>query len=147
MAIHEHFRQALIDLDAGLCRKVWAHVFPHWPQPETDADALVTKHAARTGMESLDLKHRAYSHRWLTERGMPSALPDHLKPKAERMYPRIVEAVAIAIKTPPARRELGIAIREAMEDVVKDAYGTDKQVDAAKLKIGMMEARAKIRKG
>jgi hypothetical protein len=64
---------------------------------ESDAEALVTLHHARTQAESIALKLRAWSHRWLLEHGYPSGLPDHLKPSAERIYPRVVEGVGISV--------------------------------------------------
>jgi hypothetical protein len=146
--MHEHFRQALVDGDVGLVRKIWAHVFPNWPQPKTDEETLVTLHVARTAMDSIEFRHRAYSHCWLTERSIPSQLPDPLKPRAERLYPRVVDGVGIAIagNLQGHVRARHVFIRSGMEDVVKDIYATDKAVDPAKVKIGIMDARHKLRK-
>jgi hypothetical protein len=67
------------------------------PQPKTKKDTLATLHVCRTVNEKADFKLRAYSHAWLIERSLPSQLPDHLKPRAERLYPRIVTAAAYSI--------------------------------------------------
>jgi len=63
---------------------MWAGIFPNEPQPQDDAATLATLHYARTLANSVPFKLRAYSHRWLCERNLPSGLPDALKPKAER---------------------------------------------------------------
>jgi hypothetical protein len=47
--------------------------------------------------ETVSFKARAWSHRWLTERALPSGLPDRLKPSAERVYSRVVEGVGISV--------------------------------------------------
>src|SRR5215218_10937824 len=90
-------RHILETLDVEGARRLWSFVNPHLPQDGTDADFLASLHHARTQAESMHLSHRAYSHRWLEERGLPSGLPDHLKPSAQRMYPRIVSAVGIVV--------------------------------------------------
>lgn len=121
-------------------RTVWAHVAPHLPQPATDADVLVSIHMARTASESMPLRDRAYSHRWLTERGYPSQLPDRLKPSAERLYPRVVKAVGISVnsKYPIVVQ----SIRGAMEDAVNDCYANGDTATEI-VKPQMMAARAR----
>jgi hypothetical protein len=137
--LHEHFREALERLDVGLVRKLSAHVMPHLPQAETDEDALISIHIARTAAEWMRFRHRAYSHAWLIERALPSRLPDRLRPRAERMYPAPVVAVGIAVRnaTPVA-----LAIRRAMEEAVLDVGIKDTQ----KTKRAIHSARAKARK-
>lgn len=78
---------------------LWAHVAPNMPKPANEDDALICIHIARTATERLPFRFRAYSHSWLTERNLRSLLPDELKPRAERMYPRIVSAVGICVAT------------------------------------------------
>src|SRR6185312_14636340 len=90
---------------------------------------------------------RAWSHRWLVERGHPSGLPDRLKPRAERAYPRIVKAVGIAVKMPAAFREVGLEVRRAMADAVEilAADGVDLD-DRERVQAYMFEARARTLK-
>ena len=144
--MNDHFRQALIDGDVALCRKIMAHVYPKMPQPESDHDALVTMHYARTAANSIPLKYRAYSHRWLLERSLPSGLPDQLKPAADRLYPHVVDGVGIAVKTlSRSRSDLVVPIRKAMEDAVLDCYAEGDK-DPELIKRRMQEARWKIDK-
>ena len=137
--MHEHFRAALESLDVGLARKIWAHAMPHLPQPQTDDEALLSMHIARTGMKKMPFRKRAYSHAWLVERGLPSQLPDFLRPAADRMYPQPTAAVGIAVRntTPVA-----LAIRGAMEDAVRDAGVANPPLT----KRAILSARAKARK-
>lgn len=93
-----HLRQALEDGDCDVLAKLWRHIAPHLPGPKTRAEIEIVLHSARTQAGSVTFRKRAYSHRWLMERGLPSHLPDDLRPKAERIYPRIVEGVGIAVK-------------------------------------------------
>jgi hypothetical protein len=139
--LHEHFRQALEDGDVSLLRKIWADQFPKMPQPKTDDEARAIMHRARTEMEMMPFAKRAYSHAWLTERSLPSALPDHLKPKAERLYPVVVGVVGIAVMgKSPIGKAIAPLISKAMSDAVMDAYahGT---TDPVFVKQRMMEAR------
>src|SRR5262252_6110655 len=124
MAKHSaELRRCLLACDIEGVRRLWQHVAPHLPQPESDAAALMSIHYARTQMVSLPLKARAYSHRWLIDNGFPSGLPDALKPKAERIYPRIIDAVGIATGTRnPAMVPVVIAIRDKTAETVLDCY-------------------------
>lgn len=137
--MNEHFREALERLDVPLARKMWAHLMPHMPQPSTDGEALIIMHIARTGSHAINFRHRAYSHAWLVERGIPSTLPDNLRPRAERMYPQPIAAVGIAVQN---RTPVAFAIRGAMEDAVRDAGVADPPLT----KRAIMSARAKARK-
>lgn len=141
--MHEHFRQALADCDIALVRKMWAHLAGHLPQPKDDAEVLTCIHMARTRTLSIAFDKRAYSHRWLVERNLPSALPDYLKPKAERIYPRIVEAVGISVNTSPERRELGRAIQQAMSEAAMACYA-ESNTDPAFVKARMQEDRKSV---
>lgn len=143
--MNQHFRKALEDLDVQLVRKMWAHIAPNMPQPQGDEELLVAVHIARTATTSIELKHRVYSHAWLTERNYPSSLPDHLKKSAERIYPRVVEAVGIAVGTFAGHKELGLAIRSAMSDVVLDAYAEGRK-DPDFIKEQMQLARLRVKK-
>ena len=128
---------------AGI-RRLWQHVSPHLPQPTSDHEALIAIHYARTLAQSFSLRLRAYSHAWLLDHGYPSALPDELKPKAERMYPRIVEGVGIACTgTSEIGRAIAPIIQGAMSDAVHGIYA-DKRPDPVFVKARMMDARKRI---
>jgi hypothetical protein len=137
------FRRCLENMDVRGIRRIWRHVSPDLPQPSNDHDALVAIHHARTQAQSIAFKLRAYSHRWLIDSGYPSALPDRMKPSAERIYPKVAEAVGISVN---ARSELFkpvvAMVRGAMEDAVMDAFAdgrTDRDFVAAR----MSEAKQK----
>ena len=98
-------------------------------------------HHART-QSPLDLKLRAYSHRWLLDRGLPSGLPDELKPKAERLYPVKVEAVGISINGGGIFAPVIPLIRGAMEDAVLECFA-DGHKETEIVRPRMFEARAK----
>jgi hypothetical protein len=102
---------------------------------------LIAMHHARTQANSIPLKKRAYSHRWLLDHGFPSGLPDKLKPRAERIYPKIVSAVGIAVKTNGVFAAAGPLIQEAMEDAVKEAVADGRLEDAEYVKQRIQEAR------
>jgi hypothetical protein len=143
MSIATAVRRCLVDLDVPGIRAIWAKISPHLPQPKTDGEALAALHAARTASESVPLRMRAYSHRWLTERQLPSQLPDRLKPSAEQICPRVATSVGIAVGSPiPVVRD---CIRGAMEYAVHDCYANG-DTDPAIVKPQMMEARRKERK-
>lgn len=113
------FRACLERCDLEGVKAIWGRTFPHLPVPKTDELVLVTIHRARTQAESIAFRLRAYSHRWLEERGLPSGLPDELKPKAERIYPVVIGAVGVAVKSQfPA---VANGVRGAMEHAVLDA--------------------------
>jgi hypothetical protein len=135
------FRRCLIELDVvGIC-DLWFHVNPHLPQPKNNEEALTTIHYARTQTESIPIGLRCYSHAWLCERGLPSGLPDRLKPQAGRLYPHEVKAVGIAVR---AMSEAGVprarAIEQAMSDAVLDCYA-DGVTDVDIIRSRMDEAR------
>lgn len=135
------FRRCLTDLDVAQARRLWAHVNPHLPQPRSDGETLIMLHHARTQAKSVAFKLRAYSHAWLVERSLPSGLPDELRPPAERIYPRVVEAVGIAVVAgSPERTEHARAVRSAMENAVLESYA-DGVRDPAIIKARMGEAR------
>lgn len=133
-------RRALIDLDIEHARRVSAAANPHLVVPLKDEAVLQTLHLARTATEGIPFRFRAYSHRWLTERALPSMLPDMLKPSAERLYPRVVDAVGISVasKYPVVADN----IRGAMEYVVNDCYANGDN-DPLIVRPLMLEARHK----
>ncbi len=141
------FSRCLVELDVASARGLWAVIFPGEHQPKDDAEALIALHHARTAAQSLPRKMRTYSHRWLCDRGIPSGLPDELKPKAERISPRIVEAVGISVKAmSEASIPLAKAIEQAMSDAVAEAYA-DGNKNPDFIKARMNDARARVMKG
>src|SRR4051812_9282965 len=113
------FRNLLEGGDVDALMRAHAKLFPHLPPPPDRATAEATMHLARTQVPFVRLKYRLYSHQWLTERMLPSGLPDQLKPIAERLYPIVKSAVGIAMQVKersPAEREASLTIRKAMED-------------------------------
>lgn len=130
---------------AGI-KAVWRHVSLHLPQPQTDREALVAIHYARTLAQSIPFKLRAYSHRYLLDNGFSSGLPDDFKPKAERIYPRIVEGVGIAVRAASEYSKLiAPVIQGAMSDAVSEAYA-DGLTDPAFVSQRMKEARERVLK-
>lgn len=133
------FRRCLVDCDIAGIRKLWADVAPNLPQPADDLEALAVIHLARTEARSIDLRLRAYSHRWLLDLGYPSSLPDSLRPKAERMYPVVVGGVGIAALAPKPHTPI---VQGVMRDAVMEAYADD-ETDPVFVRERMMAARAK----
>ena len=134
-------------MDTEAAIRLWPAVFPHSPLPSGREEILLVLHFARTKTEalalteSLDFRLRAYSHSWLCERGFPSALPDHLRPRADRLYPRIVEAVGISVKDLSGRRqEYARRLEMAMANAVAEAYA-DGRRDPEFVRLRMQEAR------
>lgn len=125
------FRRCLDECDVPAVRALWAHVAPELPQPRDDAEALASIHGARTYTRALPFWKRAYSHSWLVERGLPSGLPDHLRPRAERLYPRVVDAVGIAVR---GRR--AAEVQRAMGDAVLEcrANGDSELITRARMR-------------
>jgi hypothetical protein len=77
---------------------------------------------------------------------MPSALPDWLRPRADQLYPKVVEGVGIAVRGPGHKRALALALRSAMERAVAECYADGKtEPDFVRARIA--EAGAKVLKG
>jgi len=141
MGLHDVMRRALEDHDAVTCRRLWKYVAPNMPQPQSDLEAEITMHHACTQANNIRFKSRAYSHHWLKDHGYPSGLPDYLRPRAERMYPKVVDAVGIAVSSMSEAMEPVIPIiRGAMENVVLEHYA-DGVKNPEILKPRMLEAR------
>ena len=138
------FRRCLIELDVvGVC-DLWFHVCPHLPQPKNNEEVLVTIHYARTTAQTVPLKLRCYSHAWLTERGLPSGLPDWWRPKAARLYPHQVTAGGVSVKAQSeANAPLARAIEKAMSDAVQECYA-DGVTDPDIVKSRMDAARQRV---
>ena len=141
MSQHSEFRQLLEQGDAKALVDAWGRIFPGMPTPESVDDAAVAMHVARTAADTLHLRLRAYSHAWLLERGYPSQLPDELKPKAERIYPIIVDAVGISVgASSDWLRPAADEIRESTEYAVEDCYANGDK-DPGVVSVQMAEAR------
>lgn len=130
-------------LDVVQARKLWAHVFPHLPAIHDRAGVLAMLHHARTQSPIIADTLRFYSHRWLLDHGLPSGLPDRLKPRAEREYPRIVKGVGIAVRTSEAMRPFAVLVRGAMESAVLEADADGLLDDVEHVRRRMAEARRK----
>lgn len=116
-------RECMINLEVGRARKCWAAIAPDMPQPDSDHEVYATLHHARTQSESIPLALRLWSHNWLIDHGLPSGLPDNMRPKAQRIYPRTVEAVGVSVKAmSAASAPLAAAIERAMSDAVAECY-------------------------
>lgn len=140
-------RRCLEDCDIVGIRRLWSHIAPHLPQPATDSDALAIVHHARTQAQSVRLSLRFYSHSWLRERGLPSGLPNELRPRAEQIFPVASAGVGIAVRPMrEALRPAALAIRSAMENAVLTTLG-DGVTDPVVIKGRMMEARDRERRG
>ena len=130
----------------------WAQAMPHLPQPSRE-QAEIVMHMTRTATESLSLAARAYSHAWLTERLIPSQLPDHLKPAAEQLHPKVVGAVGIAVQagtgmhiSQSERAPALLEVRGAMETAVLETYADGHEHQPEVVKSRMMEARSRTLK-
>lgn len=134
----------LIAGDVQGLRRFWASFAPHLPQPNTDHEAAVVLHHARTQSRSVPMRLRAYSHRWLIDHAMESGLPDILKPRAERMYPTSQSAVGISVNTRSDifKPILG-EVQKSMEDSVMDSFMDGKLEDTKFVTARMFEARKK----
>ena len=142
----EELRRCLVDCDIPAIRHLWNHISPQIPVPEDDGDVLIQIHLARTATERIPFRFRAYSHSWLTERKIRSLLPDNLRPRAERMYPRIVSAVGICVASLSNRKtDYHHAVSTAMGDVVENFYA-DGIEDPVRIKAAMKEVHDKLRK-
>jgi hypothetical protein len=87
--------------------------------------AEIGMHICITAAETLPEQHRLWSHRWLTERGLETMLPDHLLP----IPPTIVSAVGISVNF-HADWDLGKDVEQRMADKVAEMYA-DGDIDPA----------------
>jgi hypothetical protein len=128
-------RRCLIECDVAQMRRLDQHLMPHLREL-SDGEVLITIHVARTVSSLVPIKLRAYSHRWLLDRGYPSKLPDHLKPRAERLYPVVVDAVGVMVRGSP----IAGLVQNAMSDAVLECYA-DNRKEPEFVKARMQEAR------
>jgi hypothetical protein len=138
------FRNCLENGDVDGCRAYFAANTPHLPQADTREQAEIVMHRARTESASISLRARAYSHRWLCERDLPSGLPDALKPAADRLYPERKVSVGISVNfRSPWMKGAEQQVRGAMEDAVLDADAHGRIEDAVFVSSRMTEAKEK----
>jgi hypothetical protein len=143
MSASSDLRRRLEEIDLPGLRRAWKAISPHLPQVDSDEEALIACHAARTAASSISFRARAYSHRWLLDRGFPSQLPDNLKPRAERIYPRVVEGVLISVNySSNFLRPVAKMIERAMSNAAAECYA-DKKTDPDFVRARMGEARKK----
>lgn len=143
LAGHEaEAHRCIRDLDVAGYRRLWRHIAPHLPQPTDDKQAAAMLHHARTQSTKLPLKLRAYSHRYLLDHGLPSGLPDHMKPKAERLYPVVREMVGLSINYSAAfLKPAADEIRSTLEIEVLDAFSGTRTVDHSKLRAHLLDTK------
>jgi hypothetical protein len=102
-------RRCLIELDIPAMRKLHEHIWPHYPAPQSDAEALYSMHIARVQMKRIPEAARQYSREWLAERSGPiakavgvaclSLSPDRYRlERAANRQAAMLEAVAAAVK-------------------------------------------------
>lgn len=140
MSAQSDFHAALESGDARLAQRLATILFPHLPQ---EVDPEISMHMARTQIPTLSFRARAYSHRWLIERGLPSQLPDELKPKAERVYPVIADAVFVSANSnSPILKPVMPLVQGAMSDAVEDCYANGDK-DPQLIRQRIQEARRK----
>jgi len=144
MSTTSAFRACLDAGDAVELRRLWAVLSPHLHQPTDDREVAVVLHRARTGAASVALHRRLYSHAWLTERGIPSGLPDELRPPAERGGARVMSAVGVSVRArAPERKELAAAIEAAMAAAAAEAFDSG-ITDPTFVSARMWEARDRV---
>lgn len=139
------FREYLDACDVPGMRRLWAHVAPHLPQPRNDFETMVMIHRARTEARSVPFAMRAYSHQWLLANGMPSGLPNDLKPKAEQIEFTFAYGVGLAVKTAsedPAKQYVTMELHAAMSAAAAEAI-SDGRVETPFIRQRMAEARTK----
>lgn len=141
----DEVRRCLIELDIEGMVRAWGRIWPGMPVPTTRGEVLVALHLARTVSITVPLRLRAYSHRWLIDQNYPSQLPDHLKPRAEKLYPKAEAAVGISVSSKyPAVK---YAVQTAMEQAVLEAYADGHSDEPEKVRQRMLEARRKEQRG
>lgn len=132
------FRELLEAGDVEGLRRAWHKVAPQLPQPASYEQAEIAMHMARTASDSVSLKARVYSHRWLCERMLPSKLPNEMLPAADRTEAKIVSAVGVSVNfsspwMAPAAQEVQQSVSTAVEECYA-AGDTDPTVVAEQMR-------------
>lgn len=118
--LSEDFLRTLCSSDFAGLRRLWSGAFPRLALPRTDDEARTVLHMARTESQAVPLHLRLYSHEWLEDRGLPSKLPDPLRPPEKRS--RIVEAIGVSVKSRSGSRD-AVARAKAIEAAMAQAGG------------------------
>jgi hypothetical protein len=127
--------------------RIWRAEKPDMPHPESKYQALVMIHYARTHMATMRQQLRFYSHAWLRDHGLPSALPDHLRPRAERMYPKVIGAVGVASGSGPGTKgPFNYAVERVMSDAVLECEADGHALSDPVVKRRMLEKRAEFKR-
>jgi hypothetical protein len=143
----DNMLRCIRDIDHELAMKLWKHARPAAAQPENELQAIIMLHYARTKISSMPEKLRLYSHCFLRDYNMPSALPDHLKPKAERMYPVGIRAVGTASgKFGGGKTAFNYAIEKVMSDAVLEVQADGHDLASPVMKARILEKRADFRR-
>lgn len=137
----EEMRRCLVDCDVVQMRKLDQHLMPHLREM-SDGEVLITIYITRTFSDFIPFRLRAYSHRWLLDHGYPSKLPDELKPRAERIYPQVIEGVGVAVKS--SSKPLADLIRDEMSNAVMDFYADNRSPNPLKVRKRVLEVKDKI---
>jgi len=137
-------------VDVEAAKRADRALFAHLPPVMSDQDWLIVLHHARTQSNSVRFRLRAYSHCWLLDRGLPSGLPDGLRPAAQRLYPRVVEGVGVAVLARSSSLQVvARGIRKAMSDTAAEIYGDTpdgKSPDPLIVRSQMLLSRDKTKK-
>lgn len=146
-AYSDAMMRCIRDCDAVLAMRIWKWERPNAAQPENVYQATMMLHYARTKLSNIPHKERFWSHCWLLDHAFPSALPDHLRAKAERMYPVEVAVVGIASGSGPQRKNaFNYAVEKVMSDAVLEMQADGHRLGAPIVKARMLEKRAIFKK-
>jgi hypothetical protein len=138
----DEFRAALTACNVREVDRLFRLIHPHLPPPSSLEATETAMHTTRSAADWLPDRARCYSHSWLVERDLPSQLPDHLKPMAERLYPRIAEGVFVSINTnSPLLKPAAAEVQKAVCDVVEDCYANG-DTDPVLVRSRILDARA-----
>jgi hypothetical protein len=135
MQYADEFRRCLLDLDVRGMRRLWRHVSPHLPQPESDYDTLVTMHLARLEMNNISADKKRYSKQWLEER------------ETTRIVSAVGTAVGSRVVDGVSGRSRAKELEQRMSDAVEAAAkeGVDLDKDAGEVRRRIDEVISKHR--
>jgi hypothetical protein len=124
-------RRCLVELDVVGMRRLHAHVWPHYPAPKTDDEALHSMHLARVQMKDIPERCRQYSQAWLFER--------------QGMQAKAVGVACKSLSSDKFRLERASNRQQAMVDAVDESIkaGIDIDSEAHEVRRRMMIAKRK----
>lgn len=126
--------RCLLELDIDGMRRLHKHLWPHFPQPKNDEDALYSMHLARLELKRIHPDAKRYSEKWLLERRGP-----------------IAKAVGVAVmsksssSTETRRKNVESAMLYSLNCSIN--AGLDIDADAKEVRRRMLIAREKERGG